>query len=62
MYGSEDENSRLLDELWQLRQAIIRADPMVMHDGRFEKMFVAPVNIIDIARQLIDVLPRQPKR
>jgi len=60
MYGLEDENNRLKVELWQLRQAIIRADPMVMHDGRFEKMFVAPVNIIDIARQLIEALPQQP--
>lgn len=58
MYGSEEENNRLRAELWQLRQAIIRADPTVMHDGRFEEMFAAPVTIIDIARQMIEATPQ----
>lgn len=58
MYDSEEENSRLKAELWQLRQAIIRADPTVMHDGRFEEMFTAPVKIIDVARQLIETIPQ----
>ncbi|MFN2134582.1 MAG: hypothetical protein ACK2UK_01425 [Candidatus Promineifilaceae bacterium] len=52
-----EENRQLKAQLWQLRQAIIRADPAVMHDGRFEEMFTAPVRIIDVARQVIEAIP-----
>jgi hypothetical protein len=56
--GPHEEYYRLRAELWQLRQAIIRADPAVLHDGRFEEMFAAPVKIIDVARQLIETIPQ----
>ncbi len=58
MISPNEENKRLKAELWQLRQTIIRVDPSVMHDGSFEEMFTAPINIIDIARELIENLPQ----
>jgi hypothetical protein len=57
MISPQEENNRLKTELWQLRQAIIRAEPAVMHDGRFEEMFTTPVRIIGVARQIIELLP-----
>ena len=53
-----EEYGRLEDRLSLLRQAIIRVDPSVMVDGRFEEMFVAPINVIDVARQLIETMPQ----
>lgn len=51
------ENARLKDELASLRQQIMLADPSVMLDGRFEKMMIAPINIISVARSLIEQMP-----
>jgi hypothetical protein len=51
MINPQEENQRLKAELGQLRQAIIRADPSVMQDGRFEEMFTTPVRINGVARQ-----------
>jgi hypothetical protein len=58
MLNYQEENRRFKAELWQLRQAIIRAEPSVMHDGRFEEMFTTPVKIIGVARQIIEMLPQ----
>lgn len=51
------ENERLKNELVSLRQLILQTDPSVMLDGRFEKMMVAPINIIAVARSLIEQIP-----
>ena len=51
------ENERLKSELASLRQLILQTDPSVMVDGRFEKMMVAPINIIAVARSLIEQIP-----
>ncbi len=48
-----EENKRLKDELAALRQIIMRADPSVMLDGRFELMIISPVAVIGIARDLV---------
>ncbi len=48
-----EENQRLKEELAALRQIIIRADPTVMVDGRFELMIISPIAIIGIARDLV---------
>ena len=47
------ENEKLKTQLSSLRQAIIQADPTVIVDGRFEKMMVAPITVIEIARDLL---------
>ncbi|MFL7838272.1 MAG: hypothetical protein ACK2T4_07710 [Candidatus Promineifilaceae bacterium] len=57
MLNPQEENQRFKAELWQLRQAIIRAEPSVMRDGRFEEMFTTPVRIIGVARQIIEMRP-----
>ena len=51
------ENERLKSELVSLRQLILQTDPSVMVDGRFEKMMVAPINVIAVARTLIEQIP-----
>lgn len=51
------ENERLKNELASLRQLILQTDPSVMLDGRFEKMMLAPINIIAVARTLIEQIP-----
>ncbi len=51
------ENQRLKSELASLRQLILQTDPSVMVDGRFEKMMVAPINVIAVARALIEQIP-----
>jgi hypothetical protein len=50
------ENERMKTQLSGLRQAVIQADPMVIVDGRFEKMMTAPINVIEIARELLESL------
>lgn len=57
-----DDYGMMQDRLARLRQAIIRAEPAVLTDGRFEEMFVAPLNVIDIARQLIETLPPERRQ
>lgn len=52
-----DETNRLWEELALLRQSIIRADPSVMLDGRFEAMIITPITVIAIARELIALIP-----
>lgn len=52
-----DRQDQLEQELSILRQAIMRAEPSVMVDGRFEQMITSPVTVIHIARQLIERLP-----
>ncbi len=52
-----EENKRLKAELLALRQAIIRAEPSVMLDGRFEEMITTPVSVIEFARELIEEKP-----
>ena len=56
------ENVRLKDELAALRQQIMLSDPSVMLDGRFEKMMVAPINVIAVARSLIEQMPNNGDR
>lgn len=51
------ENERLKNELVSLRQLILQTDPSVMLDGRFEKMMLAPINVIAVARSLIEQIP-----
>lgn len=51
------ENERLKNELASLRQLILQTDPSVMLDGRFEKMMLAPINVIAVARSLIEQIP-----
>jgi hypothetical protein len=52
----QTENEKMKTQLTGLRQAIIQADPMVIVDGRFEKMMTAPINVIEIARELLESL------
>lgn len=48
------ENQKMKSQLSGLRQAVIQADPMVIVDGRFEKMMAAPITVIEIARELLE--------
>ena len=48
------ENEKIKTKLSGLRQAVIQADPTVIVDGRFEKMMVAPITVIEIARELLE--------
>lgn len=52
-----EENQRLKEELADLRQSILRVEPAVLMDGRFEQMITTPICIIAVARQLIDEMP-----
>lgn len=52
-----EENERLQESLADLRQLIMRVEPAVMFDGRFEEMITNPTAIIDAARQLIRTIP-----
>lgn len=56
-----DEQLRLKEELVLLRQAIIRIEPSVMLDGRFEEMITTPLSILAIARELIGQIPELKK-
>lgn len=49
-----EEEDRLTDEIASLRQVIIRVEPSVMVDGRFEQMFTTPITVLRIARQLLE--------
>lgn len=55
----QEENIRLKQKLATLRQTILRIDPSVMVDGRFEKMIVAPITVIDVACELIEAIPER---
>lgn len=48
------ENQRLKEELKTLRRTIINVEPSVLVDGRFEEMMIAPINVIGIARQVLE--------
>ena len=48
------ENQKMRTQLSGLRRAVIQADPMVIVDGRFEKMMTAPITVIEIARELLE--------
>ena len=50
----ETENITLKRALATLRQSFIKAEPMIMYDGRFEQMMIAPINVIYVARELIE--------
>lgn len=50
------ENEKMKSKLTGLRQAVIQADPMVIVDGRFERMIAAPITVIEIARELLETL------
>jgi hypothetical protein len=52
-----EDNERLQESLADLRQLIMRVEPAVMFDGRFEEMITNPTAIIDVARQLIRAMP-----
>ena len=54
---SENETEKVKSELSRLRQAIMKVEPNVLLDGRFEQMIVNPISIIDIA---CDLLKQQP--
>lgn len=49
-----DDDSLLAQELAALRQVIMRVEPAVMLDGRFEEMFTSPVTVLRIARRLLE--------
>lgn len=48
-------DERLEDELVALRQAILRVNPGVILDGRFESMITSPISILVVARELIEL-------
>lgn len=48
-----EENRLLKRELADLRAAILLAEPAVLYDGRFERMFTSPIAVIGIARDLL---------
>lgn len=50
------ENEKMKSKLSGLRKAVIQADPMVIVDGRFERMMAAPITVIEIARELLESL------
>jgi hypothetical protein len=50
------ENQRLKQELADLRQTIFQVEPMVVYDGRFDKMIISPITAVTIARQLLQEL------
>lgn len=52
-----EENERLKLELAGLRQVILQIEPHVLMDGRFEKMIIAPITVIAVARDLIAQIP-----
>ena len=54
----QDENRRLKAELAQLRRTIIKIEPLVLIDGRFEQMITAPINVIRVAQQILQNLPQ----
>ncbi|MCB8943295.1 MAG: hypothetical protein H6658_06030 [Ardenticatenaceae bacterium] len=54
----QEENRRLKMELAQLRRTIIKVEPLVLVDGRFEQMATAPINVIRVARQILQNLPQ----
>lgn len=55
-----EENRRLRAELQSLQQVIIRVEPAVLLDGRFEAMISHPISIIQIARELLERLAEEP--
>ncbi|HEX6386023.1 MAG TPA: hypothetical protein VF177_15240 [Anaerolineae bacterium] len=55
---TQEENRRLKDELNTLRQAIIQVEPAVVVDGRFERMIISPLAVIEVARELIEKIPQ----
>ena len=57
-----EENRLLRAELAGLRQAILRADPTVLLDGRFERMIISPIAVISIARELVARSPAAGER
>jgi len=50
------ENEKMKSKLTGLRKAVIKADPTVIVDGRFEKMIAAPITVIEIARELLEAV------
>ena len=63
MIDPATEEIRLLKtELAHLRQALLRADPTILLDGRFERMIVSPVAVIGVARELVARLPGPAER
>lgn len=55
------ESQRLKSELVSLRQTIVQVEPLVMVDGRFEKMMLSPITVLDVARELIEQIPQMRK-
>jgi hypothetical protein len=60
---AQAENQRFKSELSSLRQLILEVEPSVMLDGRFEKMMLSPITVIEVARNLIQKIHqlRDPK-
>ncbi|MCA9931758.1 MAG: hypothetical protein KC419_24915 [Anaerolineales bacterium] len=57
-----EENEQLRGEIASLRQMIIKVDPIIMVDGRFEEMMLSNRATLVIARQLLEKLnSNQPK-
>lgn len=50
------ENQQLKQELKELRKAIFKIEPMVMYDGRFDKMIISPITTVAVAKQLLQEL------
>ncbi len=44
---------RIEEELNVLRQTIMKVEPAVMIDGRFEQMILNPIQIVRIAERLL---------
>lgn len=53
-----EENHRLKAKLSALRRLIMQVEPTVMFDGRFEEMMLAPIHVIDVAKELIEKIPQ----
>lgn len=51
------EHERIREELATLRQLIMKVEPAVILDGRFEKMITSPLSIVDVACDLIAQIP-----
>ncbi|MCA9964514.1 MAG: hypothetical protein KC423_09730 [Anaerolineales bacterium] len=41
-------------QLTQLRRAILKDEPTILYDGRFEAMIISPAAILEVACSLIE--------
>jgi hypothetical protein len=57
----ELHNQQIKKELASLRQAIVQAEPLVMYDGRFDKMVASPITTVIVAKQILNELNERQK-